>query len=172
MRCNLWGCETAPHRGQVLIAHNSTVNIKTKMHTKDLCSPCMSRLNDESMTILSVLLTWILRQLFDSEFFNNTVSMTSVIQKRSAVHDLQVAIMCYYASSIPMSIHHDSAFRSIQLHTYQPSQSRVAWPSVSHLRRIIAGLFSQLASARLSSIQTIQHALHQLNLAFFYSLVY
>ena len=46
------GCETAPHRGQVLIAHNSTVNIETRMHTADLCSPCMSRLNDESMIIV------------------------------------------------------------------------------------------------------------------------
>ena len=37
---------------QMLIAHNSTVNIKTKMHTKDLCSPCMSRLDDKSTTIV------------------------------------------------------------------------------------------------------------------------
>ena len=54
LRYNLWGCEAAPHRGQVLIAHNSTVNIRTKMHRlhiADFCSPCMSRLNDEPMII-------------------------------------------------------------------------------------------------------------------------
>ena len=56
LRCNLWGCETAPHRGQVLIAYNSTVNIKTTERctdcTADFCSPCMPRLNDESMIIV------------------------------------------------------------------------------------------------------------------------
>ena len=71
------------------------------------------------------------------------------------------------------SVISDSTFRSIQLHTYQPSRSPVVHfddsrPSVLHLRRIIAGLFNQLASARLSSIQTIQHALHQLSLALFW----
>ena len=101
------------------------------------------------------------------------VSMTSTIHKRSIVHDHQVAIICYmqalfqYLSIATQSSNHTSPHTC---HTYHPSQVQLnhrdgSRPSVLHLSRITAGLFNQLTSARLSSIQTIQHALHQLSLA-------
>ena len=38
-----WNAPDASHGSKVPITHKFTVNIKTKIHITDLCSPCMSR---------------------------------------------------------------------------------------------------------------------------------
>ena len=102
LRCNLWGCETAPHRGQVLIAHNSTVNLKTKMHrlhTANFCSPCMPTLNDEPMIIVYNSQIMIYQLIYTHSLCTiRTHSLTHSLQR------LHTRIMIYN-TQYPLTLH-------------------------------------------------------------------